>query len=181
MAAAPVVLTVLRGGTDLHLAVTASAMIGASVLALAVEDPASVVAAAAPVSQPLRRLLRLGLLAAAVVLAWLAAWAVAVRGDVPIGQVDDLAALVVSTGGMALALALWLGRRHDPTPGLAGGVGAVLLILTSSALAMQYPALPSVIDPRWARWWWIAALSWTLVAWWWRDPAARTPQANPLR
>lgn len=176
LAAAPVLLTIIRGGTDLERAVVAAAVIGAASLAFAVADPTAIVAPAASVSVPIRQALSLVVVASAVLLAWVTCWLAAELRGLDLGDVSRLGAQAVATAGVGLALASGFARRGEPNPGMSGATGALLVVLTSSALSTRYPILPTLVDGRWSRWWWVTLGGWSLAAWWSRDPAARSPE-----
>jgi hypothetical protein len=179
LAGVPIPLTVLRGGTDLGGAVVAAALIAGAAAGGCVEDAAGSTLAASPTTRLARRELRLALIAA-VVAVTLALDAVAARvADVPIGQIGPLVAVCAASSGLALMTASYLARASGTDGGTGAGIGgsvvAVMLMLTSSSMAMQYSRLPSVVPGSEGSWWTVAALAWAVAAWLNRDPAARRP------
>lgn len=179
----PVLWTLARGGTDLSVAVIATALVGASALAGAVEDAATTTTAAAPTTRLRGRLLRLAILAAGVALIWFTCFLGATIADVPINDPGHLLAVCLATGGLSVAVASWMANDVERGAGAGGSLAGVLIVLTSTAMNQQMPAFPTLmdLDSGRAKWWAVTAAAWAAAAWLNRDPAARTPWSRVLR
>ena len=182
LAAAPAVITVARGGTDLAYAWVAAAVVGGAGLAYAVDDDAEVLVAPSPVPLWLRRALRL-LIAAAVVTA---GWSVATVAGAGAGLLEgrptsDLAVEAFTAAGVAIAVAGAAHRRLGvDQAGLGGAATGVLSLLVVTALASRYAWLPRLgAAEQHDRWLWVAALGWAVTAWTSRDPAERARLSPP--
>ena len=173
LAAAPAVVTLLRGGNDLSGSLVAATIIGGPIVALAVEDPASETISASPTSLARRRLLRLS----AIVLALAVVWAGVVVGagiatSVTRHVLAQRAAEGAAVAGLAAAASGLAHRRGVASSGQIGAVAGALSVLVISSLAFRFHQLPSFMGGEaHARWWVVAAGGWLVTAWTWRDPA----------
>jgi len=175
LAAAPTVITLLRGGDDLSGALVAATLIGAPIVALAVEDSAAETLSASPTSLARRRSLRLSAITLALAIVWagivLAAWsAAAVTGD----DLALRAAEAAAVAGLAAGASGLAHRQGVASSGAIGAVGGALSVLVISSLAYRFEQLPSLMGGEaHGRWWLIALVGWAVTAWTWRDPARR--------
>jgi hypothetical protein len=176
LAAAPTVVTVVRGGTDLSVALVVAAVIGGAAFAFAIDDDAAVVLASSPTTLTRRRAARLGAALLAVGAGWELVLATAESADALNGvRVGDLGVEAFTAAGVALAAAAVAARSgsHERT-GITGIVTAVLTMLTTTAMAQQYRWLPQLgRAAHHDRWLWVATVAWTLALWASRDPASR--------
>jgi hypothetical protein len=180
LAVAPVLVTVARGGDDLGMAVVATAVLGGSCAGGAVEDAAARTLAASPTTRLARRLSRLAVMATSVVAAWVSAALVAHAADAELGPLAPHGAEVAATAGLSVLVASAMGPEGDAGVGLTGAGGAVLGMLTSTAMAVRYPWFPSLgQDESTGAWWLLAAVAWSAAAWLNRDPATRGVVARP--
>jgi hypothetical protein len=182
LAVTPTVMTVVRAGHDVRLALVAAAVVGGAGLAYAIDDDAESLLAASPTSLANRRAARL---AAALVLS-LVSWgiALAVVGSAGLstdGRLAGLAAEALAASGVAVAIAATvrreLGLDHTGLVGASAGVTAVLFL---TLMSMRYSWLPRVGESgSTGRWLWVALAGWATVGWASRDPAAPVPGRRP--
>ncbi len=173
----PVLWTLARGGTDLTVAVTATALIGSSSLAGAVEDAAATTTSAAPLTRLAGRVLRMAMLGCGVALIWGTCFVGAALADVPIQAPDRLFAVCLATAGLSVAAASWMANDGERGAGAAGSLAGIMIVLTSTAMNQRIPAFPTLMDLDSGRDTWLAvtAIAWASAAWLNRDPASRTP------
>lgn len=175
LAAVPAAFTLGKGDHDLSGALVAAAIIGATALALAVEDPAGETLSASPTSLARRRALRLS----AILLGLVITWTVLVAAASIVGPLtgDDLArraAEAAAVSGLAAAAAGLSHRSGVASAGPVGAVAGALSTLVISSLAFRFHQLPSLMgEEHHARWWLVATVAWSVAAWTWRDPARR--------
>lgn len=177
LGAVPVLWTVARGGTDLDLAVIASALIGSSALAGAVEDAAATTTAAAPTTRLEARVLRLAMIGVVAALTWGICFVGAAIADVPIDQPDRLVAVCLATAGLSVAIASWMADEVEHGAGAGGSLASIMIVVTSTAMNQRITAFPTLMDLDGGRdkWFAVAAVAWAAAAWLNRDPAARAP------
>lgn len=176
LAAAPAVLTVAMGGTNLSGAAVASSLVAGALMGFAIDDPAAAVFAASPTSLLVRRLHRVAvLLVMAAAVAGVVALLVALVHDGPAISLSQRAREGAAAAGLATAAATWLARRTgERRPGSFGLVLGLLGPLVVSALAWRVQGLPTLgTAQNGPRWWWVAAAAGAAAAWWSRDPARR--------
>jgi len=170
----PVVVTVLRGGTDLGVAVVVAGLVGGATLAWAVDDTMADVLACAPLGNTVRFRLRLGFVAVVVLLGWAVAAVFAAVGP---GIGPHLATRGVESA-TAAALAVGLGaasaRAGERHAAVGGIVGSFVAMLTVAALALQWRGLPTFLSgPTHGRWWWVTAIGVLVAVRSARDPGRR--------
>ncbi len=173
-AAAPTVLTELKGGDDLTVAVVVAVIVAAAGLGYAVEDAAGVTIAASPTTLGRRRLVR-GLIVASVLsLGWaLVAILATVTGD---GDATTRTLLVeaLTASGVAVGVAAAVDREGRSQAGLAGLAAGVMTMLFVTVFSSRWFWLPRLGGGEGhARWLWLAAAGWALALWSSRDPARR--------
>lgn len=180
LGAAPVVVALARNVADLTIPTTAAALVLGAAAGTGLDDPAHATVAAVPVPLSERRLVRLGwVLVAVAATALVLATAIAARDARVEATALHLAALAVATGATSVAIA---GRTSPDvahgTPGVAGSGGALLCVVTLSALAQRVDWLPNPADSgHTGRWWLVAAAASLAALGSFRDPAARTRTA----
>ena len=176
LGAAPVVVALARGLEDLTIPTTAAALVLGAAAGTGLDDPAHATVAAVPVPLSRRRLVRLGwVLVAAAATALVLATAVAASDALVETTPLHLAALAVATGATSVAIA---GRTSPDvahgTQGVAGSGGALLCVVTLSALAQRVDWLPNPADGGHTGRWWLVAAGASLAALGsFRDPASR--------
>jgi hypothetical protein len=177
---APLLVTVARGGDELTMAVVTAAVVGGACAGGAVEDAAARTLAASPTTRLVRRLVRLAVIAGAVLMAWAVAALGAGASDAPIGPLGPRAAEAAAAAGVSVLIASIHGPNGEVGAGLSGAGGAVLVMLTSTTMAMRYSWLPMLGDSQDPDEWWLVALAaWVVAGWLNRDPAARGVAARP--
>jgi hypothetical protein len=178
----PSVVVALVGGSDFTGALLAASVIAGAGAGYAVDDPAARTLAPSPTTLALRRALRTVAVIAILLSAWTGAQLVAAAGGSPAPAVDAAGAELAASAALSLALAS-LGRPDTPRASGSGAAGgAILAMATISSLAWRWPALPSIEDlSRPERWWWVAVAALAVVAWSWRDPAARSRRSVSVR
>lgn len=173
LASTPMLIALLRGNHDVSGPLVAATIIGASIVALAVEDPAGETISACPTSLARRRTLRLS----AILLALAALWAALViaapiGGSVPGHDLARRAAEGAAVAGLAAGASGLAHRNGVASSGPMGAVAGALSALVISSLAFRFDQLPSIMsDEAHGRWWLIALAGWAVTAWTWRDPA----------
>lgn len=180
LAVAPLLVTVARGGDDLHLAVVAAAVVGGACTGGAVEDAAARTLGASPTTRLTRRLIRLAVIVVAVAAAWSAAAAVTVGADAELGPLISRGAEATAAAGLSLLVASTMAPEGETGAGLSGAGGAVVAMLTSTSMAVRYSWLPALGQEQSTdEWWLLAIIAWSAAAWLNRDPAARAVLARP--
>lgn len=175
LAATPTLIVLLRGHDDISGALVAATIIGASTVALVVEDPAGETISASPTSLARRRMLRLSAVALALVSTWgFLVGAAQVGASVSAHDLALRAAEGAAVAGLATAAGGLAHRRDTAGSGRIGAVASSLSVLVISSLAVRFTQLPSLMgEEAHGRWWLVAAAGWTVGAWTWRDPAHR--------
>lgn len=174
LAFVPLIITVLRGGTDLSGAVMAAVLIGSSALGFAVDDAAGATVASVPTSRAARRFGRGLVLLVTLIVASGTAAALASVDGAPLGPLAGRAPEAVAIAGVAFALASWMGEDSDLPAGTPAAGATVLVALTSTAMGMRFAWLPQIGPGSDAQTWWlVAAAAWTVALWLNRDPVAR--------
>lgn len=172
LAVAATVIVLLDGGRDLSGALVAAAIIGASAVAFAVEDPAGETLSASPTSLARRRSLRLSAIALALALTWMVVVAIAAgRGPLTGDELALRAAEIAAVSGLAAAASGIGHRRGVASAGPVGAVAGALCMLMISSLAFRFHQLPALtgVDHH-ERWWLVGLAGWAAAAWTWRDP-----------
>lgn len=171
----PSVVVTLVGGSDFTGALLAASVIAGAGAGYAVEDPAAPILAPSPTTLAVRRVLRAVAVIAILLSAWTGAQLVTAAGGGRAPAVGALGAELAASAALSVVFASQ-GRPDSPVAsGSSAAGGAILAMVTISSLARRWPALPSIEDlSRPERWWWVAAAALAVVAWLWRDPAARS-------
>jgi hypothetical protein len=174
-AALPTALVVVRGGSELGMAVVLLALGSGAALAWAVDDPAADLLASTPVSAPVRAAVRVCSAAVAVAAVCSAALSmVALDRGLPPDTVDRAPeAATAATLGLAVGFAS--ARRGDRLAGASGAVAAVVVPALVAACAVRWPAqLPTFSGGGvHGRWWVLAAFGAVAVVHGGRDPSRR--------
>jgi hypothetical protein len=181
---APTLITLLRGGQNLALAVAAAALIGGAGIALGVDDDAEVLLAASPTPLAARRALRVAIAAAIVGVGWVVVIVVGEQAALlDHARLDDVAVEALAAAGVGVAGAVGAQRWFaNDNPGVAGVAISAVSLLTITALSTRLPALPAIgLDRHHDRWLWVAAAAWGAAAWLSRDPARRMPSRASSR
>ena len=164
LAVLPALVTRLRGGHDLTLALQAAAVFAGSGAGFAADDQAANLLASSPTPLLARRAFRA--VGVGVVLAAGAGLALVLAGTAggpPVALAGPFAVLAAAAG-TAAALA-----SVDPTdvalaPGVSSALGAVLMLATLSSLAERWSWAPSLARPEFDRRWLVMAGAGLLVA-----------------
>jgi hypothetical protein len=174
LAAVPTIVLAATGRHNFSGALSAASLIAGAGVGFAADDPAAPTLASSPTTLVVRRSLRALLTSAALVAGWLAALLVAHRyGSVAPDTAAALAELC-ATGAVSAGFAC---RTRTDAPISGGAISAaasLLAVITISAFAYRWPALPALgSGPSHGRWWWLAALGAAAAGWSSRDPATR--------
>lgn len=173
LASAPMLIALLRGKTDVSGALVAATIVGASSVALVVEDPAGETISAVPTSLARRRMLRLSAMALALAVTWAGLMvATVIEASVTGHDLAQRAAEGAAVAGLAAAASGLAHRQGLASSGQIGAVTGGLSVLVISSLAFRFHQLPSLMSEEvHGRWWLVAASGWLVTAWTWRDPA----------
>jgi len=177
LAALPAVIARLRGGHDFTMSLQAAAVVAGAGSGFAADDQAANVLASSPTPLLVRRVYRavgvVVLLAAGTGVALVAARTGTARALALAGPVAVLAA----AAGTASALAS-SGPPDGPTaPGVTSAMGAMLGLVTASALAERWTWIPTLASTEFDRRWLLVGAAGALVALVRsRDPARRPPR-----
>ncbi len=161
LACLPLLVTMARGGQVLGTAVAAWVVIASSTIALAFDEPARPVLSSVPVSAPRRVLARAAMIAVAVlvvglVVAGLATW----RDPVALADGSSRLAEGAAVASISAAAAAWSAGRDGPGTGLGDAAAGPGVVLTISAFAQRWHALPMVgTGHRAGAWWVLTAIS----------------------
>ena len=183
LAAAPVVITVLTGGSDLTLASVVAAVVGGAGVALGIDDGAAGLLAASPTPLAVRRTLRLLLAGAAMASAWVVAAAVAAAVAVPHRpSLPDLAVEALVSASIAVGIGALSDRQGGHRPGVTGAVGGFAGMLLVSLFSMRYDVLPRLGGgPNHNRWLVAGLAGVALAVWASLDPARRRLRVRRAR
>jgi hypothetical protein len=172
LAMAPTVVVAIRGGHDFAGALTAASVIAGAGAGYSVDDPAAPTLAPSPTPLAVRRCLRATVVMAALVAAWLAALVIARTSAPALPAIATAMRELVATAAIAAAVASRARSDAPASPGAAAAGASVLAMVTISAFAYRWPALPALgSGPTHSRWWWVAAAGFVAAAWSSRDPA----------
>jgi hypothetical protein len=165
IAAAPLVVTVIRSGEDLTIPVVVLCLTAGASLGWTVDDPAAEMLGPLPLDGHFRLRLRLAVAAALATL--LVAFTAAVLEAVGPGLPDapDRLAETATAAVVAVSVGLLAVRTGNRAVG-AGAVTAGLLVpAVVAAFAVRWPAtLPTfVTNSVHHRWWWLAAVGGALA------------------
>jgi len=179
LAVAPAVMTAVTGGHDFANALSAASVIAGSAVGYAVDDPAAPTLASSPTTLAVRRGMRALLIVAVVLIAWSVALLVADRYGTSSADVGALAGELCATAAVSAAIASRARTDASVSTGAVAAAGALLIVVTISAFAYHWPALPAIGRAQsHHRWWLIAGLGLAIAAWSSRDPAARFARAR---
>jgi hypothetical protein len=175
LASTPMLIVLLRGNDDASGALVAATIVGASIVALAVEDPAGETISAVPTSLARRRMLRLSAILLALAVTWAGLMVAAViEASVTSYDLVQRATEGAAVAGLAAAAGGLAHRQGVASSGQIGAVAGALTVLVIAALAYRFRALPTLVgEQHHLRWWGIAVGGWLITAWTWRDPARR--------
>jgi len=172
LAMAPTVIVAVRGGHDFASALTAASVIAGAGAGYSIDDPAAPTLAPSPTPLAMRRCLRATVVMVALGAAWLTSLVIA-RTAAPVWPATAPALReLVTTAAIAAAVASRAGSDAPASPGATATGASVLAMVTISAFAYRWPALPALGGgPNHSRWWWVAAAGFVAAAWSSRDPA----------
>lgn len=173
LASAPMLIALPRGNDDVSGALVAATIVGASIVALVVEDPAGETISASPTSLARRRMLRLSAILLSLTVTWTGLIVATVIGASVTGHdLAQRAAEGAAVAGLAAGASGLAHRRGVGSSGQIGAVAGALSVLVISSLAFRFDQLPSLMgDVHHDRWWFIALGGGIVTAWTWRDPA----------
>ena len=175
LAAVPAVVTLARGGTDIGLAVVLIVLGAGASVAWAIDDDSDSSLSAMPVSGPMRLSVRIAAAAIVAALVMSVAFIVIAIGPGIPSDLSDRAPEGITAAAVALAFALAVARRGEPTAGATGAIAGLLAPAVVAGLATRWPDVFPTFSPGplHVRWWWLAAAAALVAAWNGRDVARR--------
>lgn len=173
LAAVPAVSVAASGRENFAGALVAASLLAGAGVGYAADDPAAATLAASPTTLMMRRAARAILLVMPLAFGWAAALFLAARyGDSAV-DVRAIALELLASAAVSAAIASRASTHAAVTIGFVAGVGALLTMVTVSALAYRWHALPVLGGgAEHTRWWWVAAVGLAIALWSSRDPAA---------
>lgn len=176
LAVTPLVVSTLRGSSDVTAPLVLVFLAAGANLAWATEDPAATLLDALPVSSPKRAAVRISF-ASIVSVAGIggALIADAAWGPGSANHWMDRLPELSAAAGAAMAVGFGAARRGERAAGPVGVVSGMLATLMVAVLAFRYPrSLPSFMaTPTHTRWWFLAAVGLIASFHAGRDPARR--------
>jgi hypothetical protein len=170
----PIVVTVVRGGSELGVASIVAGLVGGVALAWAADDSMADILAATPVGNPVRLMVRVAFMAVTTAIMWSVGAVMAATGPgVPPGLWLRTAE-VAAAAPIALIIGIAAARLGERHVGVGGVIGGLLAVLTIAAMAQRWrwlPTLPS--GPAHDGWWLVAAAGFIILLRVARDPGRR--------
>ena len=172
LAAIPAIVAVIRDGPP-SVPLTIATLAAGSSLAWAADDPGGGMLATAPISTPLRTLLRVVCVAAVAVVGTVVTIALLRAGSEPLSDRWSRLPEAAAAAGIALAVSLAAVRRGDQQAAPMGLAAGIIGTGSISVLAFRFPdLLPSLFPgPTHDRWWIVAAAGFGVAIYAGRDPA----------
>lgn len=174
IAVIPPAIVAFRGGHDFTGALSAASLIAGAGAGYGMDDPAAPTLAPSPTPLITRRLLREMIVMVTMLAAWFVAQLIANLSG-PAGQsAGALLREFAASAAVACAVASFARNDTAVSPGASATGAALMTVLTISAMAYRWPALPTLGDgPTSQRWWIVVGAGLVASAWASRDPAAR--------
>lgn len=178
--AAPLLVAAARDQHDLSGAMRFAALAGGAAGGFALHDPSPGLAATG-VPRSVRRVVAGALVAAAVLVCWLALGLVVLVTGSTVAPLSGLLPEVFAAACLSVAVGSRAEHRSG-TVGVSSGMATVLLMATSTGLATAHPALswlPVVgVESHGWRWWGVAVIAALVASIELADPARRRPLAR---